>query len=89
MTPKFNAFMILSKDIELVVKSNTTTWKNIYGLHKPSEEVVQIDDEKEDIEKDDEEINDDEIDEVDNVDEEVNDEEDEKDQTTSGYLLEI
>ena len=79
MTSKFNAFLILSKDIESIVKSNTTTWKNIYILHKPSEEVLQVDDEKddeEDVEKDYEVINDDEID---NVNEEVNNEEDEED----------
>ena len=68
LTPKFNAFLILSKDIESIVHSNIISWKNIYGLHKPTKEVVQIDD----VEKDDEEIND-------NVDEEVNNEEDEED----------
>ena len=57
-TPRFNALLILSKDIESVVKSNTIAWKKIYELHKPTKEVVQIDD----VEKNDEEINDDEID---------------------------
>ena len=59
MTPRFNAFLILSKDIELVVKSRKNTLKNIYGFHKSTKEVVQIDEEKdgerEDAEKDDEE----------------------------------
>lgn len=61
--PRFNAFLILSKDIESIVQSNTIAWNNIYALHKPTKEVVQIvddkdDEEKEDIEKkNDEEIN--------------------------------
>lgn len=80
LTPKFNTFLILSKDIEPDVKSNIIAWKDIYGLHKPTKEVVQI----EDVEKDDEEINIDEIDERDNV-----DGDDEEDQETSGDLLEI
>ena len=72
LTPKFNTFLIFLKDIQSVVKSNTTTWKNIYGLHKPSEFLVQVDDK--DVEEDDVEeeveIRDDEIDNVDLDDEE-------------------
>ena len=44
LTPKFNTCLILLKDIESMVKSNTTTWKNIYRWHKPSDYVVQVDD---------------------------------------------
>ncbi len=48
--------------------------ENIYGMHKPSEEVVQIDNEV-NVEKDDEEINDDEIEDIDNVEEDEEDQE--------------
>ena len=50
-TLKFNTCAILLKDIKYVVKSNTTTWKNIYGLHKPSDYIVKVDDK--DVEEDD------------------------------------
>ena len=33
LTLKFNAFLILPNDIEFVVKSNTNTWKSIYGFN--------------------------------------------------------
>ena len=48
MTLKFNTCLILIKDIELVVKSANTTWKNIYHLHKPSVEAVEIKDDEDD-----------------------------------------
>ena len=57
LNPKFNAFLIIYKEIELVLNSNTIAWKNIYGLHKPTNQVVQIDEEG-GVEKDDEEIDD-------------------------------
>lgn len=46
LTFKFNAFLILSNDIESIVQYNKNKWKNIYGLHeiKPNQEVVQVDD---------------------------------------------
>ena len=40
MTPKFNTCLILMKDIEYVVRNATSTWKNIYHLHKPSEHPI-------------------------------------------------
>ena len=55
LTPKFNTLLIFSKDIESMVKSNTIAWKKIYGLHKPSDHVVKIDDkdgEEADMEED-------------------------------------
>lgn len=70
-TLKFNTCLILLKDIESLVKSNATTWKNIYGLHKSSDFVVQVDDkdgEDEDA-KEEVEIKDYEIDDV-NLDDE-------------------
>ena len=36
LTPKFNAFQILSNDIENVMQSSTNAWKNIYGLNVPN-----------------------------------------------------
>lgn len=87
LTPKFDALLILSKDIESVVKSSTIAWKNIYGLHKPSDNVVQIDDkdgEYDDMEED-AEIKDDEIE---NVDIDDADEEEEQ-EATGGSLSEI
>ena len=85
LTLKFRTCLILLKDIESMLKSNTTTWKNIYGLHKPSEFFVHVDDK--DVEEDDveEEI---EIryDEIDNVD--LDDEEEEQ-EATGGSLPKI
>lgn len=49
-----------------MVTSTTTTWKNIYGLHKPSDFVVQVDDKdakKDDVEEE-VEIRDDELNDV-------------------------
>lgn len=59
-TLKFNTCMLFL----IVVKSTTTTWKNIYGLQKPSEFVVHGDDKDgEDVDVEEEvEIRDDEID---------------------------
>ena len=42
MTLRFNTYLILMKDIEYFVKSATTTWKNIYHLHKPREYPVEV-----------------------------------------------
>ena len=44
MTLKFNTCLILIKNIESIVKSATTTWKNIYQLHELSTETVIIKD---------------------------------------------
>jgi len=52
LTPKLNAILILSNDIESVVKSNTNAWKKNYGLNvvKPTKEVVKVDDVNDDEE---------------------------------------
>ena len=51
-TPKFNAFLIFSNDIESMVQSNTNAWKKNYGLNvlKTTEEVVEIEDVNDDEE---------------------------------------
>ena len=59
-TIKFNTCLLLIKDIESVIKSATTSWKNIYNLHQPSDFLVHVSDkynegDKEDDEKDDNE----------------------------------
>ena len=51
MTLKFNTILILIKYIELVVRNANSTWKNIYHLHKPSVEVVEIKDDEDDEEE--------------------------------------
>ena len=43
LTHKFNTCITLLKDIEYVVKSNTSAWKNIYEQQKPSDYVLQVD----------------------------------------------
>ena len=52
LTHKFNAFLVLLNDVELVVKSNINAWTNIYGLNviNPTKEVVQVDDVNDDEE---------------------------------------
>ena len=74
--------MILIKDIEYVVKEATTTWKNIYRLHQPSDFVVQINDKHEDDEEEHVEIKDDEID-------DVNLDDGEEQEAAGGNILEI
>ena len=44
MMIKFHTCLILIKDIEHVVIDATNMWKNIYHLHKPSEDPVEIKD---------------------------------------------
>ena len=61
-TLKLNGCMILLKDIESMVKVATTTWKNIYQLHQPSNFVVHVDDNDDEDEEEEVEIKDDEID---------------------------
>ena len=56
MTLRFNTCLILIKNIESIVKSSTTTWKNIYQLNEPSVETIII----KDIEDDSDEGEDDE-----------------------------
>lgn len=58
-TLKFNTCLVLMKDIEFVVKYITTTWKNIYNLHQPSDFIFHVsdkddEDDKEDDDNDDE-----------------------------------
>ena len=52
MTIRFHTCLILIKDIEHVVKDSTNMWKNIYLLHKPSENLVEINDDDDDSDKD-------------------------------------
>ncbi len=42
---RFHTCLILIKDIEHVVNDATNMWKNIYHLHKPSVDQVEIKDE--------------------------------------------
>ena len=44
LTLKFNTCLIFLKDIESSVQSTSTTWKNIYGLHKPNDFVMHVND---------------------------------------------
>lgn len=44
MTINFHTCLILVKDIEDVVKDATSMWKNVYHLHKSSENLVEIND---------------------------------------------
>ena len=43
------------KDIEYVVRNATNTWKNIYLLHKLSDQTMEIKDDDDDSDKDEEE----------------------------------
>ena len=52
MTIRFHTCLILVKDIDHVVKDATNMWKNIYHLHKPSENLVEINDDDDDSDKD-------------------------------------
>ncbi len=53
MMIRFHTCLILIKDIEHVVNDATNMWKNIYHLHKPSEDLVEI---KDDYSSDSEDI---------------------------------
>ena len=52
--------MILVNDIEHVVISATTTWKNIYNLHQKSDFVVHVNDIDDEDDKDENENSDEE-----------------------------
>ena len=52
MTIRFHTWLILIKDIEHVVRDATNMCKNIYLLHKPSEDLVEIKDDDDDGDKD-------------------------------------
>jgi hypothetical protein len=41
---RFNTCLILLKSIEPVVKNSTDVWSDVYKLHKPTEEIVEIKD---------------------------------------------
>ena len=45
------------KDIEYVVKNAIDVWKNVFHLHKPSEDLVEINDDDNDKDEDNEEDN--------------------------------
>lgn len=61
--------MIFLKDIEYVVKVATTTWKNIYKLHQPSDFFVHFDNKDDEDKEENIEIKDDKLDDV-NLDDE-------------------
>ena len=44
MMIRFHTCLILIKDIENVIRDATNMWKNIYHLHKPSEDPIEIKD---------------------------------------------
>ena len=52
MTVKFNTFLVLMKDLEYVVRNATNTWRNVYYLHKLSDQLVEIKDDDDDSDKD-------------------------------------
>ena len=55
MTLKFNTCLILVKNVESFVNSDTNTWKNLYGLHEPRIETIVIKDIEDDSDEQDEE----------------------------------
>ena len=57
MILKFNTCLILMKNVELVVKNATNVWKDVYHLHRPDKDPVEIKDDDNDKEEDDEEDN--------------------------------
>ena len=44
MNMRFNTCLILVKSIEPVVKNATDVWSDVYKLHKPTKEIVEIKD---------------------------------------------
>ena len=46
MNMRFNTCLILLKSIEPVVKNATDVWSDVYKLHKPTEEIVEINDDE-------------------------------------------
>ena len=52
MTIRFHTCLILIKDIEHVVRDATNMWKNIYLLHNPNEDPIEIKDYDDDGDKD-------------------------------------
>ena len=50
LTLKFNTFLVMIKDIKSVVKTTTTTWKNIYKLHKLDDFFVHVSDQEDEEE---------------------------------------
>ena len=59
MMIRFHTCLILFKDIEHVVNDATNMWKNIYHLHKPSEDTVEITDNDKSDDNDDDDDGDD------------------------------
>ena len=61
-TLNFNTCLIVMKDIESVVKSATTTWKNIYNLHQLGDIFIHVsekydeNDKKDDVNDDKEDV---------------------------------
>ena len=57
MILKFNTCLILMKNVESIVKNATDVWRDVYHLHKPSKDLVEIKDDESDKEEDDEDDN--------------------------------
>lgn len=57
MILKFNTCLILMKNVESVVKNAIDVWRDVYNLHKPTEDPVEIKDDDSDKDEDDEEDN--------------------------------
>jgi hypothetical protein len=55
MTPKFHTFLVLSKQIETIVRDSTIVWRRIYNLPMPSDPAITIEDDKDVEEKEQEE----------------------------------
>lgn len=81
---KFNTCLVLIKDIESVVKTTTTTWKNIYNLHQLGDHVVHIDDKDDEDDKDDDDEED-----VETKDDVIMDDEEQEHEATEENLPKI
>jgi hypothetical protein len=55
MTLRFHTFLVLTKEIEPIVKDATIMWRRIYNLPMPSDPTVTIEDDDKDDDKDEEE----------------------------------
>ena len=57
MILKFNTCLVLMKNVEHVVKNATDVWKDVFHLHKPTEDPMEIKDDDSDKDEDNEEEN--------------------------------
>ena len=53
----FNTCLVLMKNIEHILKNYIDVWKDVFHLHKPSEDLVEIKDDDSDKDEDNEEDN--------------------------------